>query len=85
MSTATPKRAMNPTPAEILKGSPRTHKAAIPPISDNGTVVKTTSEYVMLRKAKKSSRSMSMRAMGITTDSVRMAFCRFSNCPPYSK
>ena len=40
--TATPKRAMKPTPAEILNGSPRNHNATMPPISDNGTVEKTT-------------------------------------------
>ena len=44
LSTATPKRAMKPTPAEILKGSPRTHSATMPPMSDRGTVEKTTRE-----------------------------------------
>ena len=43
-NTATPNRAMNPTPAEILNGSPRSHKATTPPISDKGTVEKTTNE-----------------------------------------
>ena len=37
-NTATPNRAINPTPAEILNGNPLSHKATIPPISDNGTV-----------------------------------------------
>lgn len=43
-STATPKRAMNPTPAEMLKGRPRSHRATIPPMSERGTVENTTSE-----------------------------------------
>ena len=44
LRTATPNRAMNPTPAEILNGRPRTHSAAMPPMSDRGTVENTTSE-----------------------------------------
>lgn len=43
-NTATPNRAMNPTPADILNGNPLSHNATIPPISDNGTVENTTSE-----------------------------------------
>ena len=42
-STATPNKAMNPTPAEILNGSPRNQSARMPPISDNGTVENTIS------------------------------------------
>ena len=43
LSTDTPHNAMNPTPAEILNGSPRSQRARIPPINDNGTVENTTS------------------------------------------
>ena len=34
--TAIPKRAIKPTPAEILKGKSRIHKNKIPPTADNG-------------------------------------------------
>ena len=40
-STATPNKAMKPTPAEMLNGSPRSQRATIPPISDSGTVENT--------------------------------------------
>ena len=35
--TATPDRAMKPTPAEMLKFSPRSHSARMPPIAPSGT------------------------------------------------
>ena len=38
-NTAIPKSAMNPTPAEILKGIPRSHKKKIPPTAENGIAV----------------------------------------------
>ena len=34
-------KAMKPTPAEMLNGSPRSQRATIPPISDSGTVENT--------------------------------------------
>ena len=37
LSTATPKRAMKPTPAEIEKGSPRRASAKTPPVAAKGT------------------------------------------------
>ena len=37
LSTATPKSAMKPTPAEIENGSPRTTSAKTPPVAANGT------------------------------------------------
>lgn len=43
LRTATPKSAMNPTPAEMLNGSPRSHSARMPPMIESGTVEKTTS------------------------------------------
>ena len=36
LSTATPKRLMNPTDAGTLKYSPVIHSATIPPIKANG-------------------------------------------------
>ena len=38
--TATPKRAIKPTPADILKGIPLSSKANTPPIADIGIAVK---------------------------------------------
>ncbi len=40
LNTATPNSAINPTPAEILKGIPRSKSATTPPMADNGTAVK---------------------------------------------
>ncbi len=37
LSTATPKRAMKPTPAEIENGMPRKARAKTPPVVANGT------------------------------------------------
>lgn len=70
---------MNPTPAEMLNGSPRSHSARMPPMIESGTVEKTTSVLVTLLKAKKSSSRISISTTGMTTSSVRMAFWRFSN------
>ncbi len=41
LSTATPERAMNPTPADIDSGMPRIRSAATPPVSASGTPEKT--------------------------------------------
>ena len=40
LSTATPNRAIKPTPAEMLKGMPRSHSASTPPIVASGMPVK---------------------------------------------
>ena len=37
--TATPNKAIKPTPAEMLKGISLAHKAKIPPMADNGMAV----------------------------------------------
>jgi len=42
LSTATPNKAMKPTPAEMLKGMPRADKAKTPPIAESGTALKTS-------------------------------------------
>jgi len=84
-STATPNNAMNPTPADMLNGSSRSQRATIPPMSDSGTVENTMSVYVIFLKAKNKISRMSINATGMTISSVLMAFCKFSNWPPYSK
>jgi hypothetical protein len=83
--TDTPNNAINPTPADMLKGIPRIHKARTPPMTDKGTVVKITKAYVILLKAINSSSRIRNNATGTTNIKVLIAFCRFSNCPPYSK
>ncbi|MOA22656.1 hypothetical protein D3C78_1432300 [compost metagenome] len=40
-NTATPNKAMKPTPADILKGMPLSNNAITPPMADKGTAVKT--------------------------------------------
>ncbi|MNK93534.1 hypothetical protein D3C87_1136980 [compost metagenome] len=37
--TATPNSAIKPTPAEMLKGKSRIHKANMPPMADRGIAV----------------------------------------------
>lgn len=39
-NTATPNRAMKPTPAETLNGIPRSRSAKIPPLAAMGTLSK---------------------------------------------
>ena len=38
-NTATPKRAINPTPAEILNGKSLIHNKTIPPMAERGMAV----------------------------------------------
>ena len=52
LSTATPKSAMKPTPADILKFIPRSHNERIPPIAESGMVVKIISPYFTELNAK---------------------------------
>ena len=52
LSTATPNRAMKPTPALMLKGMPRRSKAATPPIALKGTAVKMSNALGSDRKVK---------------------------------
>ncbi len=39
LSTATPNKAINPTPALMLKGIPRAARKSIPPIAESGIAV----------------------------------------------
>jgi hypothetical protein len=38
--TATPNKAINPTPAEILNGIPLNHSASTPPMAEKGIAEK---------------------------------------------
>ena len=83
--TATPDSAMNPTPAEMLKLSPRTHKASTPPIAPSGTDRKINVPSFTDWKVEKRSRKIKARARGTTMDSRLVADWRFSKVPPHSR
>ena len=51
-NTATPNKAMKPTPAEILNGISLSHKLNTPPVADNGMAEKMSNPYLILLKAK---------------------------------
>lgn len=45
VSTATPERVRNPTPAEIDNGISRSYRAAIPPVNASGTPLNTSDAF----------------------------------------
>ena len=51
-NTATPNKAIKPTPAEILKGMPLAISANMPPMADKGMAEKISKPYFMEPKAK---------------------------------
>ena len=83
LSTATPKSAMNPTPADMLKGISRIHRESMPPIADSGMAEKIKSPYLTDPNAKYSITKMSKSANGTAIRRRFLASTRFSNCPPY--
>ena len=82
LSTATPNRAIKPTPAEMLKGMSRSHSANTPPIMESGTAVEIIKAYFRRSKVKKSKAKINNKATGTATFRRWRAFSRFSNCPP---
>ena len=82
LSTATPNKAMKPTPAEMLNGIPRPHRASTPPMAESGMAVKISTDCLSERKVKNSSTKMSSKATGTAIRSRSVAWRRFSNCPP---
>ena len=83
LSTATPDRAMKPTPAEIDSGMSRNHKAMMPPVRASGTPVKTSSESRTLPKVMKSNEKIRMSAMGTTIFKRSDAEINCSKVPPH--
>ncbi len=63
-STATPKRAMKPTPAEIENGMPRKASANTPPVAAIGTLRKMRSAGVAVLKVRKRITRISSGAAG---------------------
>ena len=82
--TATPNKAIKPTPAEILKGISLAHKAKIPPMADNGMAVYINKPCLTEPKAKYNKRKIRNSAMGTTTLNLSFAAVMFSKEPPYT-
>ena len=62
--TETPQRAMNPTPAGMLKDNPRAHNEKRPPASANGRLSSVTTTYLRRRNVMKSMMAMPQIAIG---------------------
>ena len=84
LNTATPDSAMNPTPAEIDNGIPRSHRASTPPVSARGTPLKTISGVAAEPKTMNSRPKMISSTAGTTSCSRLLAEINCSNVPPYS-
>jgi len=64
--TQMPNSAINPIPAEMLKFTPVTSKASIPPIIAKGTLLSTRSESLKLPNRINNIKKMISKLMGIT-------------------
>ena len=82
--TATPNKAINPTPADILNGISLAHKAKIPPIADNGMAVYINKPCFTEPKAKYNNKKIRNKAIGTTTLNLSFAAVIFSKDPPYT-
>jgi len=82
LSTATPNRAIKPTPAEMEKFIPLNHNANTPPIADIGTAEKIRKVCTTELNVKNSSTKISSNATGTAIASLVFAASRFWNCPP---
>ena len=85
LSTATPKRAMKPTAAEMLKGMPRSKRRNTPPTAASGIPVNTRSAWRTELNVEKSRMKIRKRLSGTTIRRRVPARSRFSNWPPHSK
>ena len=72
-NTATPNKAMNPIPAEILNGKPLSSKAQIPPMADNGIAVKIKAACDIESNVKYNRIKMSANAIGSAIANARLA------------
>ena len=82
LSTATPKSAMNPIPADMLNGIPLIRRRKTPPTMESGTAVNIKAASLKELKAKCRKIKINKSAMGTASLSLLDAFLRFSNCPP---
>ena len=84
LSTATPKRAMKPTPALIEKFMPRRSRASTPPVMANGMPVNTSAACLRELKVVNSNRKIRKKVTGTTTISRLRPLSRCLNIPPQS-
>lgn len=82
--TATPERAMKPTPAEIDNGMSRSHRASTPPVRARGMPEKMIAASRADPSAKNSRPAMMSSVTGTTTARRFDADCSCSKVPPYS-
>ena len=82
LSTATPNKAINPTPAEMLKGISLIKRAQTPPIADKGIAVKIKKLCLTDPNVKYNKTRIRSNAIGTTIANLLLARCKFSNCPP---
>ena len=78
-NTATPKSAIKPIPALILKGKPHTSKANTPPIALIGIAVKIKLACLSEENVKYRSANIKNSEIGTAIISLRLAASRFSN------
>ena len=83
--TATPNNAIKPIPALILNGIPRNNNANTPPMALIGMAVKIKLACLMLLNVKNSKINISNKDTGTAIINRLLAFCKFSNVPPYVK
>ena len=83
LSTATPNKAIKPTPAEILNGSPRNHNAKTPPDAATGTAAKTKTVNETELKVRYNNTPIISNTTGVISDSLSEAFWRLSKSPPH--
>ena len=81
-NTATPNKAIKPTPALMLKGIPRSAKKKIPPMADNGMAEKISKPCFTELKAKNNKRNISNNETGTAIINLLFAAFKFSNAPP---
>ncbi|MCY1406785.1 hypothetical protein D9M71_220650 [compost metagenome] len=82
LSTATPDKAIKPTPADIDRGMSRNHKATTPPVKAKGMPVNTSMPSLRLLNIMNSRANTSSKATGTTICKRFAADCSCSNCPP---
>ena len=82
LSTATPDRAMKPTPAEMDSGIPRNASASTPPVNASGTPLNTITASLAEPKAMNSSPKIITSVTGTTMARRWLAEISCSNVPP---
>ena len=84
LSTATPSKAMKPTPAEMLSGNPRNASSETPPIKANGTLSRISNDGAARPKLAMSNTKIIAMAAGMTTARRLVALVSRSYSPAHS-